>query len=92
MAELTQTEMQYRETRDAIKNGKIVVITSGGKREFVNEVTTITDRRDRTKDYFAKTLAGYIQFDSKVSIAIFDSNKIHEAQHFLFRQTEKMAA
>lgn len=83
MAELSQTEQKYRECRDAIKGGKLIVISDGRRRDFVQSV-----RKDFGEP-IADTLSGPIVLKT-ATYKIFDN--VREAQAALFAQPEKMAA
>ena len=81
MAEPTQAEQKYRECRDAIKSGKLVVIEECKRRDLIQSVRTQGTVRDGGRTFIADTLSGPIMFD-KATFCIFDN--VRDAQHCLF--------
>lgn len=81
MAEMSQTEQKYRECRDAIKGGKLVVISSGQRRDLISGVRTQGTKRDGGQLFIADTLSGPIPFDA-ATFKVFEN--VRDAQHELF--------
>lgn len=81
MAKPTQVELKYRECRDALREGKLIVITAGSRRDLISGVRTTGTVRDGGKEFIADTLSGPIKFDT-AQFTVFEN--VSDAQHCLF--------